>query len=84
MSIDKDILPSLREALCGLASQEIAERVIMSDAPEKQLPEGETQGDSSALTYTEYLNLDVILKQQDVRTIAHDELLFIIQHQTSE
>jgi len=84
LSIDKDILPSLREALCGLASQEIAERVIMSDAPEKQLPEGETQGDSSALTYTEYLNLDVILKQQDVRSAAHDELLFIIQHQTSE
>ncbi|MEZ5934007.1 MAG: tryptophan 2,3-dioxygenase family protein [Alphaproteobacteria bacterium] len=36
------------------------------------------------LTYGDYLHLDQILTQQHPRSDAHDEMLFIIQHQTSE
>lgn len=40
------------------------------------LPRGETYG--------EYLQLDRVLGAQHARTAQHDEMLFIIQHQTSE
>ena len=36
------------------------------------------------MSYTDYLSLDAILSAQNMRTSAHDEMLFIIQHQTSE
>ncbi|MFN3938445.1 MAG: tryptophan 2,3-dioxygenase [Gemmobacter sp.] len=36
------------------------------------------------MSYTDYLSLDAILTAQKLRTGAHDEMLFIIQHQTSE
>jgi len=36
------------------------------------------------LSYSDYLQLDQILDAQKPLTSAHDELLFIIQHQTSE
>jgi tryptophan 2,3-dioxygenase len=36
------------------------------------------------MSYTDYLSLDTILEAQKLRTSAHDEMLFIIQHQTSE
>ena len=36
------------------------------------------------MSYTEYLALDPILGAQNTQTAAHDEMLFIIQHQTSE
>ncbi|HPD93889.1 MAG TPA: tryptophan 2,3-dioxygenase family protein, partial [Pararhodobacter sp.] len=36
------------------------------------------------MSYTDYLSLDAILSAQKLRTSAHDEMLFIIQHQTSE
>lgn len=36
------------------------------------------------VTYGEYLHLDKLLDAQHPRSDAHDELLFIIQHQTSE
>jgi tryptophan 2,3-dioxygenase len=36
------------------------------------------------LTYGEYLQLDSLLTAQQPRTDAHDEMLFIIQHQTTE
>ncbi len=36
------------------------------------------------MNYSDYLNLDSILKAQSPLSDAHDELLFIIQHQTSE
>ena len=36
------------------------------------------------LTYSEYLKLDQVLTAQHPRSSAHDELLFVIQHQTSE
>lgn len=36
------------------------------------------------MSYGDYLGLDAILTAQHPRSQAHDELLFIIQHQTSE
>jgi len=36
------------------------------------------------MAYGDYLRLDLILGAQEPRSRAHDELLFIIQHQTSE
>lgn len=43
------------------------------------------EGDfSSKMSYTDYLELDKILSAQNPLGKAHDEMLFIIQHQTSE
>ena len=39
---------------------------------------------SSDMSYGDYLGLDQILNAQHPRSPAHDEMLFIIQHQTSE
>ena len=36
------------------------------------------------MSYGDYLQIDNILTAQNLRTGAHDEMLFIIQHQTSE
>ena len=36
------------------------------------------------LSYAEYLGLDAVLTAQQPRTDAHDEMLFIIQHQATE
>tara|TARA_B100001093_G_C26706852_1_gene961608 strand:+ start:406 stop:1221 length:816 start_codon:yes stop_codon:yes gene_type:complete len=40
--------------------------------------------DTDNITYGEYLHLDKLLAAQHPRSEAHDEFLFIIQHQTSE
>ena len=39
---------------------------------------------SGALTYGDYLQLDAVLNAQHPRSPAHDEMLFIVQHQVSE
>ncbi|EAQ04149.1 tryptophan 2,3-dioxygenase, putative [Pseudooceanicola batsensis HTCC2597] len=39
---------------------------------------------SGDMSYIDYLSLDPILGAQKLRSDAHDEMLFIIQHQTSE
>ena len=39
---------------------------------------------SASMSYGDYLQLDAILTAQKPRSPAHDELLFIVQHQTSE
>ncbi len=36
------------------------------------------------MSYGDYLRIDQILNAQHLLTSAHDEMLFIIQHQTSE
>lgn len=46
--------------------------------------EGAQMSLSGGMSYTDYLSLDTILNAQHPRTDAHDEMLFIIQHQTSE
>lgn len=39
---------------------------------------------STKMSYGDYLSLDAILSAQHPKSDAHDEMLFIIQHQTSE
>ena len=39
---------------------------------------------AKTMSYGDYLNIDTILDQQHCLSEAHDEMLFIIQHQTSE
>ena len=46
--------------------------------------EGANMSLAGDMTYGDYLALDQVLKAQHRRSGAHDELLFIIQHQTSE
>jgi tryptophan 2,3-dioxygenase len=52
---------------------------------EKIVQEEKAQLDFSAsMSYSDYLSLDTILNAQHPRSPAHDEMLFIVQHQTSE
>lgn len=46
--------------------------------------EGAKMGFADAMSYGDYLRLDTLLAQQHPLSPAHDEVLFIIQHQTSE
>ena len=39
---------------------------------------------SQSMSYGDYLHLDAILSAQQPRSSEHDEMLFIVQHQTSE
>ena len=39
---------------------------------------------SQDMSYSDYLHLDAVLNAQHPRSPAHDEMLFIVQHQTSE
>jgi tryptophan 2,3-dioxygenase len=41
-------------------------------------------GAAKDMSYSDYLQLDKILNAQQLLSMAHDETLFIIQHQTSE
>ncbi len=46
--------------------------------------EGARSDFSAHMSYSDYLGLDQLLAAQAPRTQTHDEMLFIIQHQTSE
>ena len=46
--------------------------------------EGARMSFADAMSYGDYLSLDAILTAQHPRSRAHDEMLFIVQHQTSE
>ena len=46
--------------------------------------EGAQMAFDGRMSYTDYLALDAVLTAQHPRSDAHDEMLFIIQHQTSE
>ena len=46
--------------------------------------EGARMAFADAMSYGDYLKLDRVLSQQHPLSDAHDEMLFIIQHQTSE
>ena len=47
-------------------------------------PAGARMDFADAMSYGDYLQLDKVLDAQRPRSPAHDELLFIVQHQTSE
>ncbi|MDQ0083330.1 tryptophan 2,3-dioxygenase [Variovorax boronicumulans] len=54
-------------------------------SPEKIVHEEKAQLDfSKSMSYGDYLHLDEILNAQHPLSPAHDEMLFIVQHQTSE
>ncbi|MEO0683047.1 MAG: tryptophan 2,3-dioxygenase [Pseudomonadota bacterium] len=55
----------------------------MSD-PYDPAEEGARQDFSRRMSYGDYLHLDAVLGAQRPLSDAHDEMLFIIQHQTSE
>jgi len=46
--------------------------------------DGATMNFDGRMSYGDYLQIDKILDAQTFRSDAHDEMLFIIQHQTSE
>ncbi|MEP5730998.1 MAG: tryptophan 2,3-dioxygenase family protein [Sulfitobacter sp.] len=46
--------------------------------------EGAKMDFAKDMSYGDYLGLDAILNAQNPRSEAHDEMLFIVQHQTSE
>ena len=56
----------------------------MSSPPYNPETEGAKMGFKDAMSYGDYLHLDQILSHQAPLSEAHDELLFIIQHHTSE
>ncbi|MET3459701.1 tryptophan 2,3-dioxygenase [Variovorax atrisoli] len=56
-----------------------------SASPESIVHEEKAQLDfSKSMSYGDYLHLDEILNAQHPLSPAHDEMLFIVQHQTSE
>ncbi|WP_146343765.1 tryptophan 2,3-dioxygenase [Phaeobacter marinintestinus] len=56
----------------------------MSSQPYDPGNEGAKMGFADAMSYGDYLKLDTLLDQQHPHSTAPDEMLFIIQHQTSE
>ena len=64
--------------------------VPASDTPAAALPESIVHEEraqldfSQSMSYGDYLQLDAILTAQKTLSPAHDEMLFIVQHQTSE
>ncbi|MBR9650721.1 tryptophan 2,3-dioxygenase [Thalassovita aquimarina] len=56
----------------------------MSDQAYDPGAEGAKMSFRDAMSYGDYLHLDALLAQQHPQSDAHDEMLFVIQHQTSE
>ncbi len=56
----------------------------MTEEPYDPGHEGAKMSFADAMSYGDYLSLPPILDAQHPRSRAHDEMLFIIQHQTSE
>lgn len=56
----------------------------MTKTPYDPAAEGAEMSFDGRMSYGDYLSLDLILGAQKPRTDTHDEMLFIIQHQTSE
>jgi tryptophan 2,3-dioxygenase len=56
----------------------------MIDKPYDPSKEGAQMSFDGRMSYSDYLHLERVLNAQEPLSQAHDELLFIIQHQTSE
>ena len=56
----------------------------MNPAPLDPATDGAEMSFDGRMSYSDYLHTDAILTAQHLLTGAHDEMLFIIQHQTSE
>ncbi len=57
-------------------SQTTAERIVQDEKAQLDF--------SRSMSYGDYLHIDTILSAQECLSPAHDEMLFIVQHQTSE
>lgn len=57
---------------------------MKNETPQPSLADGVRTGKHAEMSYSDYLKLDDILNSQSPLSNAHDEMLFIIQHQTSE
>ena len=55
-----------------------------TSAPYDPAADGAEQDFARRMSYGDYLGLDAVLGAQHPRTDAHDEMLFIVQHQTTE
>ena len=70
---------------CPYNAEESAQAVTQPKAAEAIVQEEKAQLDfSQSMSYGDYLNLDAILSAQAPRSPDHNEMLFIVQHQTSE
>ena len=59
--------------------------LLKTDVTEKpSLPDGAFDDFRNEMSYGDYLGLDQLLSAQKPRSQEHNELLFIIQHQTTE
>ncbi|MDE5457613.1 tryptophan 2,3-dioxygenase [Bradyrhizobium sp. CSA112] len=56
----------------------------MTGKPDEPPREGAQMSFDGRMSYSDYLHLERVLDAQEPLSDAHDELLFIIQHQTSE
>lgn len=56
----------------------------MTAKPYDPAQEGAQMSFKERMSYSDYLHLERVLDAQETLSSAHDELLFIIQHQTSE
>ena len=56
----------------------------MTKKPFDPSSDGAKTNFKTVMSYGDYLNIDTVLDQQNCITGAHDEMLFIVQHQTSE
>ena len=56
----------------------------MTEKPYDPASEGAQMSFDGRMSYSDYLHLERVLDAQQPLSTAHDELLFIIQHQTSE
>ena len=56
----------------------------MTGKPDDPSREGAQMSFDGRMSYSDYLHLERVLEAQEPLSDAHDELLFIIQHQTSE
>jgi tryptophan 2,3-dioxygenase len=56
----------------------------MTNTPYDPAKDGAQMSFDGRMSYGDYLQIDRILTSQHLQTGAHDEMLFIIQHQTSE
>ena len=72
--------------MCPFSQTPVGENSPASAAlPESIVHEERAQLDfSQSMSYGDYLQLDAILTAQKPLSPAHDEMLFIVQHQTSE
>ncbi len=57
---------------------------MTKDKPYNPEAEGAQMSFDGRMSYVDYLGLDTLLSAQNPLSDAHDELLFIVQHQTSE